>query len=241
MHVDWAWRKARPNFATLRYSPIDSRPYAPYLTPDGRSLIVIGGSGAIIRWDLNDPKGEPRTVLPPREDGGDEDLGYININVSESEIVVVMDWMHGETPLSRLDVWTMPLNDPSSAALHRGSFAMPSDVARLRLSGDFIIFLHDWYRHAYIINWREMLSTKPSFSCCVLDFNLEYKTGSGVQVHLASPDRLVCVVRSGILILDPGPLQTVQRLPMPPDGLRKAKTLWRYKFSRAPENILIHK
>lgn len=241
MHVDWAWRKARPNPATLQYSPINSRPYAPYLTPDGRSLLVIAWSGAIIRWDLNDPKPESRTVLPSREDDGEESLGYVSMNVSDGEIVAVIDWMHGETPLSRLDVWTMPLDDPSSAALHRGSFSMPSDVGRLELSGDFIVFLHDSYQHAYIINWREMLSTKPTFSCCAFDFNLEFKIGTGFELHLASPNRLVCVLRSGILILDPGPLQSVQRLPMPRDGLRKAATLWRYKFSQTPHNIFIHK
>ncbi|KAG8965370.1 hypothetical protein FRC00_004526 [Tulasnella sp. 408] len=95
MHVDWAWRKARPNLATLRYSPIDPRPHAPYLTPDGRSLLAIAFSGAITRWDLNDPKPEPRTVLPGRVDDGDESLGCVNMNVSGDEIVVVMDWMHG--------------------------------------------------------------------------------------------------------------------------------------------------
>ncbi|KAG8906313.1 hypothetical protein FRC01_008058, partial [Tulasnella sp. 417] len=65
--------------------------------------------------------------------------------------------------------------------------------------------------------------------------------GIEMRFHLASPDRLVCVLRSGILILDPGPLQHVQRLPMPPDGLRKPKTLWRYEFSKPPNTIVIHK
>ncbi|KAG8906359.1 hypothetical protein FRB99_007043 [Tulasnella sp. 403] len=204
--LDYHWQTASPRQTSLQFSLCDFPVDAVHVVPGGCWAITLSRDHGLHCWDLSRPSPHPQLIDGTQPSRRNLHTAAITAHSSDTHVTVAIAQSYfalnehtDGLKETQIHIWSFHHRDPPTSAAHLGSFRVTGHIAYSPcLSGDVLSLHFRREGRIVVVNWRELISDRSTFSFHT--FDIPY--AKTLDITLLSPSMFLCMAKARLAIYD---------------------------------------